>query len=128
LSEPDGDPPPAPREHELETVVLASADSSEGFPRTHGEDTPRPLARATAAAVAAVPASRLTSAEPSPARAAEPARPGPEPPAVRVHIGRLEVRANLQAPPRVETGRRRSEAVEPALSLSDYLRRSRGAR
>lgn len=45
-----------------------------------------------------------------------------ERPEVRVHIGRLEVRANLQpAPP----PRRREPEPAPELSLTDYLRRSR---
>jgi hypothetical protein len=48
-----------------------------------------------------------------------------EPPAVRVHIGRLEVRANLQEPaPRQP---RRDDPRSPGRSLADYLRgRGRG--
>jgi hypothetical protein len=39
---------------------------------------------------------------------------------VRVHIGRLEVRANLQERPRTE--RRREEREPEGVALSDYLR------
>jgi hypothetical protein len=41
-------------------------------------------------------------------------------PAVRVHIGRLEVRANLEQPLRQPQQRRESRRDE--LTLSDYLR------
>jgi hypothetical protein len=80
----------------------------------------------------AVPAARSAPATPAPAAqatrqasspAAETARP------VRVHIGRLEVRASLHrepasaAPPRAARARE-----EPALSLADYLRGGGGTR
>ncbi|HEY7537052.1 MAG TPA: hypothetical protein VH721_03615 [Gaiellaceae bacterium] len=55
---------------------------------------------------------------PTARRAAAPATA--EPPPVRVHIGRLEVRANLQpAPPRRPE---RTETTDEALSLGDFLR------
>jgi hypothetical protein len=38
---------------------------------------------------------------------------------VRIHIGRLEVRANLQAPPPPRAAHERPR--EPELSLGDYL-------
>jgi hypothetical protein len=64
-------------------------------------------------------------AMPVPAPAAATASAREEPPPVRVHIGRLEVRANLHEPPRREP---RPEPREPeGLSLSDYLRGRRGA-
>ncbi|HEY2937225.1 MAG TPA: hypothetical protein VGJ25_11540 [Gaiellaceae bacterium] len=44
-----------------------------------------------------------------------------EPPAVRVHIGRLEVRANLHEAP-VQQRPRRDDAPPQGLSLADYLR------
>jgi hypothetical protein len=47
-----------------------------------------------------------------------------EPP-VRVHIGRLEVRANVEQPPRQPTPPR--PARRPELTLSDYLRGRRSA-
>jgi hypothetical protein len=47
-----------------------------------------------------------------------------EPP-VRVHIGRLEVRANLEQPPRSQP--RREPARPPGQTLSDYLRGRRTA-
>jgi len=69
------------------------------------------VAAAPAAAFAPPPASR------APARAAAHA----DEPAVRVHIGRLEVRANLQQPPAQHTPRTAPPAA-PGLSLGDYLR------
>ena len=127
-ADPRGAPPtPAPDglEAGLETVVLASAASSEGPPPVHGEDVDVSAARAPAA-VAAMPSSARAAAARSPAPAGEARQAAPEAPVVRVHIGRLEVRANLQEPPRQPASQR--EPLEPALSLSDYLRRSGGAR
>jgi hypothetical protein len=95
---------------------------------------PRPArAEETAAAVSPVDASLLARAAPSTGAApggavrqlaAPPAHPSAaeERPETRVHIGRLEVRANLQpAPP----PRRREPERAPELSLTDYLRGSR---
>jgi hypothetical protein len=60
----------------------------------------------------------------APAQAAVPSRLT-EPPAVLVHIGRLEVRANLhEAPPQRP---RRTETHPPGPSLADYLRGRRTA-
>ena len=47
-------------------------------------------------------------------------------PPVRVHIGRLEIRANVQEPPRPQPARHESRRAEE-LSLGDYLRGRRGA-
>jgi hypothetical protein len=55
-----------------------------------------------------------------------PAAPHSAEPPVRVHIGRLEVRANVQPPP-PERPRRESHRPE-GLSLADYLRGKREAR
>jgi hypothetical protein len=48
-----------------------------------------------------------------------------EPPPVRVHIGRLEVRANLQEQPRPAPVLQPQPAEPEGLSLSDYLRGKR---
>jgi hypothetical protein len=80
----------------------------------------------------AVAAPALTPAVPTVARVPEYAWPADaaaasaESPAVRVHIGRLEVRANLQEQPRRPE---RPPAPRPQeLSLSDYLRGRRESR
>ena len=119
-------PPPAALEPELEAVLATSAASGEAPPPVHGEDVAVSAARAPAA-VAAMPTSTRAAAARPPVVSGDRAQAAPEAPAVRVHIGRLEVRTNLQAPPLPEPARPR-EAPEPALSLSDYLRRSGGAR
>jgi hypothetical protein len=81
----------------------------------------------TAVAVPATPATP-TLAEPRAAvtlATAATATARDEAPPVRVHIGRLEVRANLHEPSRAQPP---AEAREPeGLSLSDYLRGKRGA-
>jgi hypothetical protein len=82
----------------------------------------RPSVAASAAVVPAAPAIRgVRLPEPS-----TPAGVPEEQPAVRVHIGRLEVRANLQdAAPRPQP--RPAESRPQGLSLSDYLRGKREA-
>jgi hypothetical protein len=81
----------------------------------------------TATAVPATSAAPATVAATPPARAAvttgAPARD--DPPPVRVHIGRLEVRASLTESPRPQPLPAPSEPE--GLSLSDYLRGRRGA-
>jgi hypothetical protein len=64
---------------------------------------------------------RSRAAAPAPAPRAREAEPAP----VRVHIGRLEVRATLQQPEREPT--RREQPRSPELSLADYLRGKREA-
>jgi hypothetical protein len=98
---------------------------------------PPPSAR-PAAAPETAPLRAAFSAEPvmRVAAAALPARPEPrrppvavaaaEEPGVRVHIGRLEVRANLQEPVREQPRPEMPKAEE--LSLRDYLRGRREAR
>jgi hypothetical protein len=78
----------------------------------------RPLVRA-------VPVTRAAAAAtPAPAPAVEEARA--EAPVVRVHIGRLEVRASVhEAPP---PGWARERRAPPELALGDYLRGERTAR
>lgn len=79
-------------------------------------------AAAPAGTVAAAPAALPTQPallEPQPPRSA------PASPPVHVHIGRLEVRANLQEPPRPQ---RAAEPPRPQeLSLGDYLHGRRSA-
>lgn len=110
-------PSPAPEADEpvRERVRSAQPDSR-----------PRPETPASAVAVAEPPlqptvptvaATRAPVAAP-PATAAR-----PEPSAVRVHIGRLEVRANLHEP--IKEPPRREPARPPELSLADYLRGKR---
>jgi hypothetical protein len=86
---------------------------------------PSPSSPPTASPATALPVAPLARATPvvpapvSPGAAA--VRVAAEEPAVRVHIGRLEVRANLEQP--APQARRRGESRRtPELSLSDYLR------
>jgi hypothetical protein len=82
---------------------------------------PSPAAAPPAVAVTAAGRPRNPGAvAPSPAGPADIAAPPPEPPPVRIHIGRLEVRANLEPVPATKPERRRPS--EPELSLTDYLR------
>lgn len=67
--------------------------------------------------------STIDARVPEPAAPAAPAVGRDEPPAVRVHIGRLEVRANLQQTP--PEPRPREGARPHELSLADYLRGKR---
>jgi hypothetical protein len=74
----------------------------------------------------AVPAELVHRAVSSPVPERQPARtPAVEPP-VRIHIGRLEVRAVLPDPPRAP--RPRERLAPDGLSLADYLRGRRDAR
>jgi hypothetical protein len=149
-----GDPPapsaaPAPLPGEtaavrVETDALPPTEQeAEASPRKTGERTPERVATTPASApprtqpeehapaVAAIAAPVLTPALPVVARAPGHAVPMPAataagPPAVRVHIGRLEVRANLQEQPRRPE---RPPVLRPQeLSLSDYLRGRRESR
>jgi hypothetical protein len=104
------EPPRADRaSEEPESVVALDLPSTS----TADRRTPLPLAVPAAPAAPAVP----------PLAVPEGAAPREEH-AVRVHIGRLEVRANLQhAPPQPPP---REQARQPALSLAEYLRGKRG--
>jgi hypothetical protein len=96
-----------------------------------------PAADVPAAVVPRAGAPVVVAARPAAAavpRAARPREPEPgaataageiEPPPVRVHIGRLEVRANLQQP--APQRPHRDEERPPELSLPDYLRGKRVA-
>lgn len=140
-------PAPLPGESaamRVEADALPPAEPGvEAPPRETGERTPEPVAttpssapsgtqheeRAPAAVAVAAPV--LTPALPVVARAPAHAVPMPaatpaEPPAVRVHIGRLEVRANLQEQPR--RPERPPVPRPPELSLGDYLRGRRESR
>jgi len=85
------------------------------------DSNPDPPMFQTVPAVPVAAASPLTSWPANePIRAATPG--SQESPAVRVHIGRLEIRANLPepAPPRPRTPP--GEAAVKGVSLADYLR------
>jgi hypothetical protein len=77
------------------------------------------------AAVRVTPAMPAVTAAREPALSAQAAPARREEPAVRVHIGRLEVRANLQHPPPEQPRREAPRGEE--LSLADYLRGKREA-
>ena len=122
---PPAAPPPPPRR-------VARAESAAAHPvpeRPEGIPAPalaRGPASPAATPVVAFPAVRLRPARSSATPAASPALRAAEPEPVRIHIGRVEVRANLEpspAPPR-----RSPQSPEPALSLPDYLRGERESR
>ena len=92
-------------------------------PRPRHEE--RPPAAVTEAAPVLTPAVPILAHAP-PRAVSAPAVAAAEPPPVRVHIGRLEVRANLQEQPRRPE---RPPVPRPQeLSLSDYLRGRRESR
>jgi hypothetical protein len=133
-------PDPSPEPAELDAQADESSDRRDSVPigsvpaitqAVHVvRDAPAPLAaEAPRAPVVAAPAIRPSPAarQPAPAsRAESPATRPEEEPAVRIHIGRLEVRANVQQPPPRPLPRREDEPVR-GLSLSDYLRGKREA-
>jgi len=85
---------------------------------------------ATVLVAAAAPAATVAAGPAAPAKQAvlpeaQPPRSAATSPPVRVHIGRLEVRANLQEPPRPQRPAERPRSQE--LSLGDYLRGRRSA-
>jgi len=85
-----------------------------------------PAEPAAAVTVVALPSAPTVAAHAAPVRPSTVAAARDEQPPVRVHIGRLEVRANLgEPPPRPQP---LPTPREPeGLSLSDYLRGKRGA-
>jgi hypothetical protein len=85
--------------------------------RTH---TGTPIVATPPAVPVPVPATPLTP--PAPPREPVAVAAAPEEPAVRVHIGRLEVRASLEAPPRAAP---KGPEPQPEPSLSAYLRGER---
>lgn len=88
-------------------------------PAEHGRD-PGPAStpgrpRGTVASVPATPVPRAPTASPASVGSAD------ETPVVRIHIGRVDVRASLQAqPPRTDAGRSDLAPPEP-LGLREYL-------
>jgi hypothetical protein len=101
------------REAEPEPVHVARSEQSLPPPVVAAA----PLTQARPAARDGVPSNSLLLGSPAPAR---------EEPPVRVHIGRLEVHANVQ-PPAPERPRREPARPE-SLSLADYLRGKREVR
>jgi hypothetical protein len=132
------DRPNAPVEPRPPTPTDFVADS-------HYVPEPARASRARAREPERVPAARVEERVPVPVVAAAPLahalptaaarEPAPPPapaaarveePPVRVHIGRLEVRANVQPPPPERP--RREPAGPDGLSLADYLRGKREVR
>jgi hypothetical protein len=85
-----------------------------------------PVGAPSPQAVTAAPARRAAPASPPPVAPALLSAARPEPPAVSVHIGRLEVRANLQQPSPQRM--RRESTPTQELSLADYLGGRRATR
>jgi hypothetical protein len=133
-------PRPAPDERRH-----AAAQRTDPAPETAGRKEAPPLrppafereprmrteAAPAAEAVPVVPAAPVTPApavrrvESRPERVRSASTVAADEPPVRVHIGRLEVRANLEQPPRQVTTREPARPQE--LTLSDYLRGRRSA-
>ena len=88
-----------------------------------GTSEPPSAAQVESEPVAAAPLARATPVSPAPvapvAAAVLPVA-AEEQPTVRVHIGRLEVRANLEQP--LQQPQKRRESRRDELTLSDYLR------
>lgn len=113
---PEPEPPPRPARR-VNDPARERTTQPAAPPRTRHER--RALAEVALPSPMPRPALRMFSSAAARAVPAPVAAPA-EPPAVRVHIGRLEVRANLhEQPQRTE----RAPAPRPSeLSLSDYLR------
>jgi hypothetical protein len=108
-----------------EAISEPAAEARPAAPLSREHDDERvsaPFSVAAPALTPAVPVVPGARAHAVPAAAASPAEPAP----VRVHIGRLEVRANLQERPRRTERTPAPRAQE--LSLSDYLRGRRESR
>jgi hypothetical protein len=130
---------PAPVEL-AEAVTSAKPRVAEREPEPVSARTQEPLAPAaqaeprTSAAPVIVRATPVTAAAPVIRHVAETrlqrvhsvATVAADEPPVRVHIGRLEVRANLEQPPQKPKSRPERAAAE-GLSLSEYLRGRKGA-
>jgi hypothetical protein len=107
---------------EPDATVRGRATEPERAPASPVEPiVPAPVVAAAPLAQALPAAAAREAARPVPAAVAR-----EESPPVRVHIGRLEVRANLQ-PPAPERPRREPPR-DDGLSLSDYLRGQREGR
>ena len=103
-------------------TVASPAEPVRAVPALDRAPGPEPAKIVRATPVAAAPASARV-VETSITRAAS--TPAEEPP-VRVHIGRLEVRANIEQPPAPPQPMSRPAPSE-GLSLGDYLRGRRSA-
>ena len=124
-------PPTAALEAEAEELArferpLPAPELAPLPPAESGADTPdaEPRVVVRAVTVPVTPALPIVAPQAAAAVAVMSGRRD-EPPPVRVHIGRLEVRANLQEQPRPAPRPEPSERGE--LSLADYLRGRRGA-
>lgn len=120
---------PAPPPAGLESAhdPLPPAAPARGRPRaaTPAATASRAAVVAAAPLTQALPATRVGAPSSGLSRGSA-APPRAEAPPVRVHIGRLEVRANLQPPVREQP---RREAPRPeGVSLADYLRGQREVR
>jgi hypothetical protein len=123
---------PAPGASETRAGPAEAGRTDSGEPRTTTDGVREIVRTGRTPRAAAVPAVQRAAAA-SPVGAVRASRraadsPGasiPGPPTVRVHIGRLEVRANLQAAPAPPPPRQREQ--EQALPLGEYLRGKRGA-
>jgi hypothetical protein len=130
-SRPDARRPPDRTRVDPDALVARAAAPPPA--RRTPDVTGDPRAPAVTPATPAAPVVPAAAARPAPFEVAAPPMRSASPPlddtspTVRIHIGRLEVRANLvdPAPPR-SRARDQDDAREPArLSLSDYLRGER---
>lgn len=146
---------PAPRARRSSAGARATAALPPATPPKHAAPAARPQSRAAApdvpgrapapvpaqpaavevvTASAAVPVAAVPVAQSRPPLAAPRGEPraaagaAPEAPVVRVHIGRLEVRANLQPAPAVAPAAAAPEPRREELALSAYLRGERDPR
>jgi hypothetical protein len=120
-----------PRSAISPALSIRERDEQESDAAVASPEPESPAPSATAVPAPAAPTVRATPAVPALAPLTTAAPPAPathahdESPTVRVHIGRLEVRANLEEAPR--PARREQDAPLEGLSLSDYLRGKRVA-
>ncbi len=111
--------PPASRE------VRGRADTQPPARSQRRDPTPiRPARIASVAGDAALQSPAAIVARP--ARADQARVSAPPPPTIRVSIGRIEVRANVQEPPQPRPTGHRPVRRQPALSLTDYLKQREG--
>jgi hypothetical protein len=112
-------------DHEAE-LPLPPPSESPGVPPTSGPVSVLDTGTEAAAVPAFPSAAVVADSLPDPIERVDPATPRePETAVVRVHIGRLEVRANVQEAPRPA---RRESVTQPRLSLTEYLRGERAVR
>ncbi len=129
----EADPPvPAERADGVETPARRKSAREPSEPRAQERAEPPPRDTRTSAAPVAVPAAPVAAApvvrhvaETRLERVRSVATVAADEPPVRVHIGRLEVRANLEQP--APKPARREPARQEGVSLADYLRGRRSA-